>query len=131
MEKDEKTQVAEPTPEELLAEVRSVPEMTFSVFAATSGQMPVEITGYRGDEVPDPEHFATPVDAVDGGDGSHTTAQSKVDDYVWKPFVAPESWPSEEDFNEEGTIWNDTPATQTQVSANDTATVAANALTKY
>lgn len=126
---DTKSETQEKSPESLLSSVRSV-----STFAATAGQMPVEITGFRDDPVYQsliPTVWATPVDPVDGGDGSHTTVQSKEDDYVWKPFVAPDSWPMESDFNSDGTIWNDTPYGQTQNTANDTATVASNSLTKF
>lgn len=127
---EETTTSVEQSPEDLLAEVRSYPN--FAVFEATAGQMPVVITEYRGDQEDlSPTLTATPVDPVDGGDGSHTTVQSKIDDYVWKPFVAPDSFPMEEDFNDDGTIWFDTPYNQTESTANDTAVIAANALTKY
>lgn len=121
--------MTEKSPEALLAGVRAASPMSI-----TAGQTPVTITGFRDDPVFQNIHptlTATPVDAVDGGDGSHATAALKLTDYVWKPFVAPVSYPSEADFNAEGTIWNDTPATQTENTNNDTATVAANALTLY
>lgn len=121
----------EKSPESLLSSVRTE---GVSMFEASGGQLPTVITGFRDDPVYQrliPTLTATPVSALDGGDGSHTTVSSKDADYVWKPFVPPNSWPMVSDFNTDGTIWFDTPYGQTQNTNNDTATVAANALTKY
>lgn len=131
---DEKSTTSETTqdsekksPEDQLAAVRSLD----APLEINANQQPVQITGYRGDVIPVPKVWATPTNPVDGGDGSHTTASSKLTDYVWAPFVPPKSWPSIYDFNTDGTIWFDTPATKTQNTLNDTAVIAANALTKF